>query len=69
MTRSEAKSENVLWAFSRAMISSLKNEYVVWRSAHLDHVGIGEPVHGDRIDSGAMDNASETRVCRSRSPD
>ncbi len=27
-------------------------------SAHLDHVGIGEPVNGDRIYSGAMDDAS-----------
>ena len=36
---------------------SLKNEYVVV-SAHLDHLGIGEPVDGDSIYSGAMDNAS-----------
>ncbi len=36
---------------------ALRNEYVVI-SAHLDHVGIGEPVNGDRIYSGAMDNAS-----------
>ncbi len=36
---------------------SLRNEYVVI-SAHLDHVGIGEPVNGDPIYSGAMDNAS-----------
>jgi hypothetical protein len=35
---------------------SLKNEYVVL-SAHLDHVGIGDPVNGDRIYNGAMDNA------------
>ena len=35
----------------------LKDEYVVL-SAHLDHVGIGEPVNGDRIHNGAMDNAS-----------
>jgi Zn-dependent M28 family amino/carboxypeptidase len=26
--------------------------------AHLDHVGIGEPINGDRIYNGAMDNAS-----------
>src|SRR6202044_3788454 len=31
----------------------LKDEYVVL-SAHLDHVGIGEPVNGDRIYNGAM---------------
>lgn len=36
---------------------ALAKEYVVL-SAHLDHVGIGEPVKGDRIYNGAMDNAS-----------
>lgn len=35
----------------------LKNEYVVY-SAHLDHVGVGEPINGDKIYNGAMDNAS-----------
>ena len=35
----------------------LKNEYVVL-SAHIDHIGTGEPVNGDRIYNGAMDNAS-----------
>src|ERR1041385_816760 len=35
----------------------LKNEYVVL-SAHLDHLGIGEPINGDRIYNGATDNAS-----------
>jgi Zn-dependent M28 family amino/carboxypeptidase len=34
-----------------------KNEYVVL-SAHIDHIGIGEPINGDRIYNGAMDNAS-----------
>jgi Zn-dependent M28 family amino/carboxypeptidase len=41
--------------------SSLKNEYVVL-SAHLDHIGIGEPINGDRIYNGAMDNAAGTAV-------
>jgi Zn-dependent M28 family amino/carboxypeptidase len=27
-------------------------------SAHLDHIGIGEPINGDRIYNGAMDNGS-----------
>jgi hypothetical protein len=36
---------------------TLKNEYVVL-SAHLDHVGIGEPINGDKIYNGAMDDAS-----------
>ena len=35
----------------------LKNEYVVM-SAHLDHLGIGEPINGDKIYNGAMDNGS-----------
>jgi Peptidase family M28/PA domain len=35
----------------------LKDEYVVF-SAHLDHLGIGEPVNGDKIYNGALDNAS-----------
>jgi Zn-dependent M28 family amino/carboxypeptidase len=29
-------------------------------SAHVDHVGVGEPIGGDRIYNGAMDNASGT---------
>ncbi len=35
----------------------LKSQYVVL-SAHLDHLGIGEPINGDKIYNGAMDNAS-----------
>jgi hypothetical protein len=38
---------------------ALKDQYVVL-SAHLDHVGVGEPVNGDRIYNGAMDNAVGT---------
>jgi len=37
----------------------LKDQYVVL-SAHMDHVGIGEPINGDKIYNGAMDNASGT---------
>ena len=40
---------------------ALRNEYVVL-SAHIDHIGIGEPINGDRIYSGAMDNASGSAV-------
>ena len=36
---------------------ALKSEYVIM-SAHLDHVGIGNPVNGDNIYNGAMDDAS-----------
>jgi Zn-dependent M28 family amino/carboxypeptidase len=39
----------------------LKNEYVVL-SAHVDHVGVGEAIDGDRIYNGAMDNAAGTAV-------
>jgi Zn-dependent M28 family amino/carboxypeptidase len=37
--------------------ATLKSQYVVV-TAHLDHVGIGEPINGDRIHNGAMDNAA-----------
>jgi Zn-dependent M28 family amino/carboxypeptidase len=39
----------------------LKGEYVVL-SAHIDHVGIGQPINGDRIYNGAMDNAAGVAV-------
>jgi Zn-dependent M28 family amino/carboxypeptidase len=35
----------------------LKNEYIVV-SAHLDHLGVGAPIHGKTIYNGAMDDAS-----------
>lgn len=37
--------------------SKLKHEYVVV-SAHLDHLGIGKEINGDKLYNGAMDNAS-----------
>jgi Zn-dependent M28 family amino/carboxypeptidase len=37
--------------------AKLKEEAVVF-SAHWDHLGVGEPVNGDRIYNGALDNAS-----------
>ncbi len=37
--------------------SLLQTEYVAL-TAHLDHLGVGEPVAGDSIFNGAMDNAS-----------
>jgi Zn-dependent M28 family amino/carboxypeptidase len=54
--RRHVESENVA---ARLMGADpvLKNEYVVI-TAHLDHLGVGEPIHGDRIYNGAMDNAS-----------
>jgi Zn-dependent M28 family amino/carboxypeptidase len=56
MTRSEVKSENIVGVLPGSD-PELKKEYVVI-SAHLDHLGIGEPVNGDRIYNGAMDDAS-----------
>lgn len=53
---SQVRSSNVV-----ALLPATKNagsgEYVLV-SAHLDHVGVGTPVDGDRIYNGAMDNAS-----------
>jgi hypothetical protein len=40
---------------------ALKNEYLVY-SSHLDHLGIGEPVKGDNIYNGALDNASGSAI-------
>lgn len=56
VTRGVVQSENVA-GILRGSDPNLRDEAVVL-SAHLDHVGIGEPVAGDRIYNGAMDNAS-----------
>jgi Zn-dependent M28 family amino/carboxypeptidase len=56
VARSETKSENIVGLLP-GTDPALKQEYVVL-SAHLDHLGIGEPVKGDRIYNGAMDDAS-----------
>jgi len=52
----ELESQNVaaIWPGSDP---ALKQEYVVL-SAHIDHVGVGQPINGDSIYNGAMDNAS-----------
>jgi hypothetical protein len=52
----DLKSPNVV-ARLQGSDPNLKDEYVVY-SAHLDHIGIGDPVNGDSIYNGAMDNAS-----------
>ena len=54
--RSTAQSQN-LAGILPGSDPTLKNEYVVI-SAHLDHLGIGAPVNGDKIYNGAMDDAS-----------
>ncbi|MCU1349400.1 MAG: peptidase [Acidobacteria bacterium] len=50
------ESPNVV-GILRGVDPKLKDEYVVY-SAHLDHLGISEPVDGDTINNGALDNAS-----------
>lgn len=40
---------------------ALKDEYVVL-SAHIDHLGIGQPINGDNLYNGAMDNAAGSAV-------
>jgi Zn-dependent M28 family amino/carboxypeptidase len=56
VTRLSASSENIVGVLP-GTDPKLKKEYVVV-SAHLDHLGIGAPVNGDRIYNGAMDDAS-----------
>jgi len=53
---SQAESQNVVGVLAGSD-PKLKSEYVVF-SAHLDHVGVGEPINGDKIYNGAMDDAS-----------
>jgi Zn-dependent M28 family amino/carboxypeptidase len=50
------ESDNVV-GILRGTDPALRDEYVLI-SAHLDHVGVGEPIAGDAIYNGAMDNAS-----------
>jgi Zn-dependent M28 family amino/carboxypeptidase len=52
----QVESPNVV-GILRGSDPKLKSQYVVY-SAHLDHVGVGEPIKGDKIYNGAMDNAS-----------
>jgi Peptidase family M28 len=54
----EGRAPNVV-AVLRGSDPALRDEYVVL-SAHMDHVGVGEPVNGDSIYNGADDDASGT---------
>lgn len=54
--QSTARCSNVVGVV-RGSDPALRHEYVVG-SAHLDHLGVGEPIRGDPIYAGAMDNAS-----------
>jgi Zn-dependent M28 family amino/carboxypeptidase len=54
--RGSVESQN-LAAIYPGSDPKLKDEYVVM-SAHIDHLGIGQPINGDPIYNGAMDNAA-----------
>jgi Zn-dependent M28 family amino/carboxypeptidase len=54
--RGDLVSQNVA-GLLRGTDAQRRDEYVIV-SAHLDHLGVGEPINGDRIYNGAMDNAS-----------
>jgi Zn-dependent M28 family amino/carboxypeptidase len=56
VTRDEVASQNVAAVFPGSD-PALRDEFVVF-SAHLDHLGVGEPIGGDAIYNGAMDNAA-----------
>lgn len=53
---SELESANVIGKLPGTN-PNLKDEFVVL-SAHIDHVGIGAPINGDKIYNGAMDNGA-----------
>jgi Zn-dependent M28 family amino/carboxypeptidase len=55
-TRTKLTSPNLI-AKLEGQDPKLKSEYVVV-SAHLDHLGIGQPINGKRLYNGAMDDAS-----------
>jgi len=55
-TQEEVTSQNIVGILPGSD-PALKKEYVVI-SAHVDHLGVGEPINGDRIYNGAMDNAA-----------
>jgi len=52
----DVQSPNVIGVL-RGSDTALRDEYVVI-SAHLDHLGVGDSVHGDSVYNGAVDNAS-----------
>ena len=56
VNRTPVRSENVVGILPGSD-PKLKNEYIVI-TAHMDHLGTGNPVNGDSIYNGAMDNAS-----------
>ena len=55
-TRAPVSSPNLI-AKLEGSDPTLRGQYVAV-SAHLDHLGVGAPINGDRIYNGAMDDAS-----------
>jgi hypothetical protein len=55
-THKAVQSSNVV-GLIRGSDPALRNQYLVY-SSHLDHLGISDPVNGDSINNGALDNAS-----------
>jgi Zn-dependent M28 family amino/carboxypeptidase len=60
VSATEVNSNNIV-AKLPGSDAKLKDEVVVL-TAHLDHLGIGEPINGDKIYNGAMDNGSGSAV-------
>jgi len=56
VTETSTRSDNVVGILP-GTDAKLKDEYVIL-TAHLDHVSVGNPVDGDAIFNGTMDNAS-----------
>jgi len=59
-THATKKSPNVV-GLLRGSDPGLRGEYLVY-TAHLDHIGITDPVDGDAINNGLFDNASGIAV-------
>jgi Zn-dependent M28 family amino/carboxypeptidase len=56
ITTADVESQNIV-AVAPGSDPKLRDQYVVL-SAHVDHLGIGQPINGDPVYNGAMDNAS-----------
>lgn len=57
VTRAPAVSASNVIGLLEGSDPKLRQEYVVI-SAHLDHLGVGREINGDKLYNGAMDNAS-----------
>jgi hypothetical protein len=59
VTTHEALESPNIAGLLRGSDPRLRDEVLIY-TAHLDHLGVGEPVQGDSIYNGALDNASGT---------